>query len=193
MDKNKCLPIKIGEENESLFNNMIYSIVKIITPPMRSINLIPNDVTTISLYFAYEAYKRLIDKDILCMLYYLIYVILDYADGYMARKYKLYSNFGDKYDHIRDYILHIALFSIIYKDYKLVIIFILGLLLSFSSFGCQEVFHENICNETNNGSIGWMKPFCIRNNKMVDTYNKYIGSGSCYVGPLIVMYLYCKK
>lgn len=191
-DKNECLPIKIGSDKESLLNLFVYKIVEIITPIFYNLGFTPNLVTTLSLYPAYLAYIHLIKKDMKSLLYYFIYMVLDYTDGYMARKYKLYSDFGDKYDHARDIIFHILLLSIFYKNIKLLIIFIVLNVLGLSLFGCQEIMFEDKCKDSNNSSVEWLKPFC-KKNMFFDIYNYFIGTSSMYIGTIICMYMYIKQ
>jgi phosphatidylglycerophosphate synthase len=117
----------------------------------------------------------------------MIYTILDYADGYMARMYNMMSEFGDIYDHARDIIFHLFILNVIYKNKYLVSLFVIGVVLSLNSFGCQEIIYEADCKNKTNNTIGWLKPLCT-NNKALDTFNKYIGSGSIYLFNILVMY-----
>lgn len=117
-------------------------------------------------------------------------MVLDYADGYMARTYKMTSEFGDIYDHARDIIFHLFILNVIYPNKTLVSMFIIGLVLSLNSIACQEIIHEANCKEATNNTIGWLKPFCS-NNKMLDGFNKYIGSGSSFLTNMIIMWIYC--
>lgn len=190
--KNDCSPIKIGEKNESLLNQFLYKIVEIISPIFYSLGLTPNMVTTISLIPAYLSYFYLIKRDMRCIIYYFLYMILDYIDGYMARKYKLHSKFGDIYDHGRDILFHILLLSIFYTNKKLLIIFIVFNIFGFSLFGCQEIMYEDKCKESNNTTVYWLKPFC-KKNIIFNTFNYYIGTASMYLGTIICLYLYCNK
>lgn len=185
-----CLPIKVGEENESEFNKFIYSIVKRIVPLLYDVGFNANNVTTLSLVFCVLTYTNLRLKNKVCIVYYFIYVVLDYADGYMARMYNMMSEFGDLYDHSRDIIFHIFIVNAIYPNKMLVFAFILGFLLSLNSFACQEIIHEANCNQANNSTIAWLKPFCS-NNKLLYEFNKYIGSGSSFLTTMIIMYVYC--
>ncbi len=189
---NECLPIKVGEENESEFNNFIYSIVKRVVPVLYDIGFNANNVTTLSLIFCFLTYTNLRLKNKMCMLYYFIYVVLDYADGYMARMYNMMSEFGDIYDHSRDVIFHLFILNVIYPNKKLVFAFVLGFILSLNAFACQEIIHEANCNQANNSTIAWLKPFCT-NNKLLDKFNKYIGSGSSFLTTMIIMYVYCSS
>jgi hypothetical protein len=186
----ECLPIKVGAENESDFNNFIYVIVKRIVPGLYNLGFNANNVTTLSLIFCFLTYNNLRLKNKVCIVYYFIYMVLDYADGYMARTYNMMSNFGDVYDHARDVIFHLFILNVIYPSKALVSIFIIGLILSLNSFACQEIIYEANCGDANNNTIGWLKPFCS-NNKMLDDFNKYIGSGSVYLANMIIMLIYC--
>jgi hypothetical protein len=186
----ECLPIKVGAENESDFNNFIYVIVKRIVPVLYNLGFNANNVTTLSLIFCFLTYNNLRLKNKVCIVYYFIYMVLDYADGYMARTYNMMSKFGDMYDHARDVIFHLFILNVIYPNKALVSIFIIGVVLSLNSFACQEIIYEANCGDANNNTIGWLKPFCS-NNKMLDDFNKYIGSGSVYLANMIVMWIYC--
>jgi hypothetical protein len=185
-----CQPIKIGEEQESNFNVFIYSIVKKIVPTFYDLGLTPNFITTISLYFCYWSYIYLVQKNKLCILYYFIYTILDFADGYMARMYKMETEIGDLYDHLRDIIFHTFVFNKIFPNKKLVFIFIISLILSLNCFGCQEILYEANCSESFNKSLAWLKPLCSENG-LLKEFNKQIGSGSIYLGTILIMYIYC--
>lgn len=187
-----CAPIKVGEENESHFNNFIYSIVKRLVPVLYDYGLNPNNVTTLSLIFCVLSYTNLKLKNPTCILYYSIYMILDYSDGYMARMYNMMSEFGDLYDHTRDIIFHVFILSVIYPNRKLTSMFVLGVILSLNSFGCQEIIYEANCNKTNNNSIGWLKSFCS-NNLFLNKFNEVIGSGSVYFFTIIIMWFYCSS
>jgi len=185
-----CSPIKVGEENESKINNLIYVLVKPLVSFLYNLGFNANGVTTLSLFFCTLTYYNLKIKNKVCILYYFIYMVLDYADGYMARTYNMMSKFGDMYDHARDVIFHLFILNVIYQNKTLVSMFVIGLALSMNSFACQEIIYEAKCEEANNNTIGWTKPFCS-NNKLLDDFNKYIGSASSFLTNMIIMWIYC--
>ncbi len=187
-----CTPIKVGEENESNFNNFVYSIVKRLVPILYDCGFNPNNITTLSLIFCVLSYNNLKAKNPICIVYYIVYMILDYSDGYMARFYNMQSEFGDFYDHARDILFHTFIISVIYPNIKLSAMFVVGVILSLNSFGCQEIIYEANCNNTNNNSIGWLKRFCS-NNPFLNTFNEHIGSGSVYFFTTIIMWVYCSS
>lgn len=77
----------------------------------------PNMLTTYSVMFKVMAVLTLWYNKLLafCVLYFVSY-IFDCMDGFMARKYKMYSIIGDMYDHISDNVTYLAIILIvIYK------------------------------------------------------------------------------
>jgi phosphatidylserine synthase len=185
-----CPPIKLGKENESKLNLLIYSIVEEIVPIFRKLNFTPNDITTLSIIFCYLSYTNLKKKKLSSITYYILYVILDYADGYMARMYNMGSDFGDMYDHARDVTFNIFLFSVIYKNIYLSSLFIIGVLISLVSIGCQEIQFENKCDDTYNNTLSILKNYCMK-SKLFDIVEKYTGNGTTYVFTVAAMYVFC--
>ncbi len=185
-----CPPIKLGKENESKLNHMIYSIVEVLDPIFYKLHFTSNDVTTFSIIFCYLSYINLKKKNLSSITYYLIYVILDYLDGYMARKYNMSSDFGDMYDHVRDVSFNMLLFSVIYKNIYLSSLFVIGVLLSLISIGCQEVQFENKCEDTYNNTLSILKNYCVK-SKLFDILEKYTGNGTTYVFTVMAMYGFC--
>ena len=185
-----CPAIKLGRENESKLNLLIYSIVEKIVPIFYKLQFKPNDITTLSIIFCYLSYVNLKKKNLSCITYYIIYVILDYADGYMAREYNMASDFGDMYDHARDVIFTMFLFSVIYKNIYLSSLFIIGILLTLVSIGCQEIQFENKCENTYNNTLSVLKTYCMK-SKLFDIVEKYTGNGTTYIFIIAAMYGFC--
>ena len=68
-------------------------------------------------------------------------------DGHMARKYKMFSKYGDIYDHVSDSIKFILIFAtLIYIDYKKILIvlpiIIIALIGCAVQIGCQELYYD---------------------------------------------------
>lgn len=84
----------------------------------------------------------------------------------MARKYKMYSSFGDYYDHISDIIKTISTLVVLYyidsnKFYKIIPILVLVGIMMSVHMGCQELLYENNESET----LEISKKFCPVKNK----------------------------
>ncbi len=98
---------KIPYELENPIDALIYGTSDFTVTFLHKMGLKPNDITTlsfisgiISIYFLY------IKKFPEAALIYFISYYFDCLDGYMARKYKQISVFGDYYDHITDVLVN---------------------------------------------------------------------------------------
>jgi hypothetical protein len=94
------------------------------------------------------------------------------------------------YDHARDVTFNILLFSVIYKNIYLSSLFVIGVLLSLISIGCQEVQFENKCEDTYNNTLSILKNYCVK-SKLFDILEKYTGNGTTYVFTVMAMYGFC--
>jgi phosphatidylglycerophosphate synthase len=110
----------------------------------KKLGLTPNGLTTISLILTlagiYNFYK---EQYFLGALLFFIGYYFDCADGKMARKYKMFSKYGDLYDHYSDFIKILLLFFVFYKKSpekfkKIVIISIILYILLLLYTSCQE-------------------------------------------------------
>jgi len=94
-------------------------LVTKIAPVLKKINVHPNQVTTFRLVLSICFLIFMITKKdfilknkklsiTLIIFIYYIYGVTDDLDGYMARRYNLKSNFGDKFDKIVDQLVAIS-------------------------------------------------------------------------------------
>ena len=94
-------------------------------PIFKELNLTPNHITTISVFFGIiSLYNLWKGNAILAIIFSYISYYYDCMDGLYARKYDMVTQFGDYYDHITDalqYGLYIYILIHKYKllDYKL--------------------------------------------------------------------------
>jgi len=167
---------KLSADQEGPVDIVILKITEWITPFLHATGHTPNLITTYSLICgllgAYYLWKGwLVGFVILFSLAYLF----DCVDGYMARRYKQTSVFGDYYDHISDIIkvgVLLYVFFIKYSFQQLLPIGIaLGLLLVLMMVyqGCaQQIVNGEESKETldlfqklciSNDTIHWVKYF----------------------------------
>lgn len=129
----------------------IYTGIQI-SPFFKKYNLTANHLTFISMIFGILCIINLyyLNK-IISVLCYLISHFFDDIDGYYARKYNQVSDFGDKFDHTKDFFINLTLLIIIF--YKLllinfifgIILFCFGLLLHYQlkkQLGTQERYYN---------------------------------------------------
>lgn len=75
----------------------------------------PNHITTYAFIFKALAVTALWHRFYLgFFVFYFINYFFDCLDGFMARKYKMFSKFGDLYDHITDIVTMIIVFIIVW-------------------------------------------------------------------------------
>ena len=120
-------------------------------------------------------------------------------DGHMARKYKMFSKYGDLYDHVSVLVKFILIFlTLIYIDYKKFIIVIPILLIAFIGSGiqsgCQELYYDK--NESK--TLDMSKKLCPVQNKddkqsLLNTmkYIRYFGAGTSIIC-ISLIFLYYK-
>jgi phosphatidylglycerophosphate synthase len=108
-------PRKLPEHLENPFDNLVYKVVPRLSEIAHHHCLTPNHVTTISLMGGFLAiYGLKVQKPTVFILGYLIAYVADAADGYMARRYNQVTKFGDYYDHVKDTMVHIVLFVLLF-------------------------------------------------------------------------------
>ena len=177
---------KIHPKYEDLIDNKLIELSEILSPYFKKLNMSANNITTLSFIFGllsiYFLYYDFYEYSVIT---YFISYFFDVMDGYYARKYKITSDFGDLYDHIKDFIVGVILFYILmYKVYYknpnyiksyLLILFIFFMLMNYY-LGCQE----NIYNKKNDyiGVLEYHKFLCKKNPKKQIKIFKYTGTGT---------------
>ena len=103
--------IKIAPEYRNPIDNGLYIIIRAINPTFWKLGITPNMITTLSLVFSLVGVLLFYKQKLLPLAAILFFIgyLFDCQDGYMARKYKMVSKFGDYYDHISDVLKYIAL------------------------------------------------------------------------------------
>ena len=141
-------PRKLPYESENPIDNIIYDlIVEPFEGVFHKLGFTPNSITALSLFSGLISLKYLCeDKLHHFAFFYFLQYILDCFDGYVARKYNQETEFGDYFDHIKDYSLWAIVIYIAINKYKLnckknIILFLIMILLGWVVvfyFACQE-------------------------------------------------------
>lgn len=176
------------------FLDLLVSKLTLKTLPFwKAINATPNHLTTggfisslSSIYFLFNRNK------IGTIIFIIIRAYFDFADGLMARKYKMTSKFGDYYDHIVDYTFALGFLSVLlYKSKnKITLTSILAIfsLLDVIYFGCMEKEYNQFRNKQKENSISYLKNICFAPKvfKLFDNITLYL----VVIGSVIV---YCNE
>jgi len=143
---------KIPPEMEHPIDNININIGASLSPYFKNLNFTPNTLTTISLITGLLSVYCYTQQNYIysAILYYISYMF-DCWDGYYARRYKMISKFGDKYDHIKDIVVGLLIFWVLYKNYRkldnwqayLPFGIIILTFISTVHLGCQEKYYQD--------------------------------------------------
>lgn len=114
---------KSGNDLQCLYDNIIYNkISPLIAPKLVEIGITPNMITTLTLILRTTLLYLLFNnyfvkhKFLIFILIWNITNFTDALDGYIARKYKMGSEFGAKYDAFVDDSSYILLYIVLFKN-----------------------------------------------------------------------------
>lgn len=180
---------KYAEEDNDFYTNLInIYFVTPFTPFFReSLGFTPNGITCLSILFVILSLYCLWNKQfVLFFIFWHINYWFDCMDGYMARKYKLESNYGDWLDHISDFFGYLIGFLIILfkhnalkkkHNIKWLIIGIITTVIQNIHLGCLEKKKEKIKPELQKSeSLNFIQSLCKNTEWM--KYTKYFGPGN---------------
>jgi len=190
---------KLPDEYENPFDVLLYKLSDYLCPFAKSLGLTPNWITTLSNIFCIITVILLLKSYyIFAILTFLISYFFDCMDGHMARKYKMFSKYGDMYDHVSDIIKSILIFcTLIYIDYKKFIIvlpiIIIALIGCNIQTGCQELYYDK--NES--PTLDICKNLCPVKNKnnielLLNTlhYTRFLGPGTLIITTCLIFLYY---
>ena len=124
-------------------------IAEKLAPVLHKLGHTPNIVTTYSLISSVISLYSLYHGKFLAFVIFSVFgYIFDCTDGYMARKYKMETKFGDFYDHFTDSATNIAWIYIVLQRYgwkAFKPVFFIGLfffVLMLVYLGCAQTYHN---------------------------------------------------
>ena len=182
VSKNRKFPRNL----ENPIDNLIIDYGQKLYPLYRYLKLVPNDLTSISLILgvisSYLFYRGYFICSAIC---YFISYCYDVMDGNYAREYKLVSNFGDYYDHIKDIFVNILMFFVFIKfnklkNHKLLISLVsIFLFITFNlHLGCQELYVSHNNPEQQSFFLKFLTILCSKKTMKHINILKYFGCGT---------------
>ena len=196
---------KLNNYQENPFDNILIYIAQNVKSYFKILNLTANDITTLSLIFGIIAVVMLYKNNyILACVFFLISYFFDVLDGIYAREYNMVSEFGDYYDHIKDFLVIILYFSILYCKFEkpdnfrplAVLVLSLSFLLMSMNLGCQEkIYHKD---DYKKDSLSSLKHLCFKDPEVMIKYTRFFGCGTFIIITIITTlicrhYNYVKK
>ena len=178
---------KFPQEFDNPIDNIIIDVGTKFFPFLKKMNFTANHLTTMSLILGLLSVFALYKKSfIVSSLLYFGSYCYDVLDGNYARKYKMVSQFGDYYDHIKDLIVNLLLFVVFIKYntvkpkylYILCIITIILFITMNLHLGCQEIYVSK--NSPNNKSLylNFLTKLCNENIIKNTHLLRYFGCGT---------------
>lgn len=178
-EKAKTIPSSL----ENPVDNLLYAISYETNKFFKYIDFTPNAITSLSLFLTILGVLSLFNQfyKLAAVLIFLGY-FFDCSDGNFARTYNMESEFGDKYDHVSDFIKIAAISMWMYKENYInkklkknfTIMIILLSIISFIQLGCQDKIKTN---QEHKSVLSTFSPLCINNNMI--NYTKYLAGGTC--------------
>jgi len=168
----------------------------------KSMKLSPNWLTTLGLIcsitclvLCYQVMfkQKGLNTALLAVLFLLLRMYFDYADGLMARCYDMTSKIGGWYDHVVDIIFGVA-FAVLVTIYDPKILFILvPLYISTSmNMGCIEKRYERDNNVTADASLSLVSKMCPLDSAWDYTF-RIFDNGFLYLAiSIIIIYISTK-
>jgi phosphatidylglycerophosphate synthase len=190
---------KIEPEFDNPIDNILIDIAEILSPIAYFFWLTPNVLTTISIIFSGLTVYYLNEYNFGMASYmYMISYYFDCWDGFFARKYKMYSKFGDLYDHIADILkftsISYMLFIINNSKFLFYCPFIVILSILFNiHLGYQELYYDKPESDV----LGIIKKLCPikdKNDKkaisQILKYTRWFGCGTFNLIFCFIIYFY---
>lgn len=171
----------IPEKDECPIDNLMNSGANRISPTFKKLGFTPNQITTLSLIFGLLAILALWKKYYVAfLLLYIISYFFDCMDGTYARRYKMTSEIGDWYDHVKDVVVGILIIIVLIFRYSCsmyVWVLCAGIMAVFSVLlgvfiGCQASIHKE------GSSTNILKKLCPQNKQKAIRVLRYFGTGT---------------
>ncbi len=187
---------KLKSDDEGPIDNVFAWIVERAAPVFKATGHTPNIITTYSLVLGLVAAYNLFRGN---MLWFAVASVVSYfmdcADGYVARKYKMTSKFGDLYDHGSDTAINIATATAFYLRYTGQIIwrpvtiavsaiFATIVVLMLVHLGCQQRIH-NPNNRSTEESLDLLRAACPRSDMI--GWTRYFSCGTAKMAMVAVV------
>lgn len=181
---------KIEDKYENPIDVVAYKLCDVVDPVFEAIKATPNQITTLSLilgllcvYYMHPKHKN---KNLAFACYWLSF-FFDCLDGYHARKHKMFSKFGDKYDHYSDFVKHLLIYAMLYVNLQKKIFIYFNLIVGFVFIGmlvqtgCQEKLYAQTLGEEeaqkHSSYLSAFKSLCP-NPETITKYSKFFGVGT---------------
>jgi phosphatidylglycerophosphate synthase len=184
---------KIAKKYENPIDNFIvHQLCEPVSETLYKYKITPNIITIIGFIFAIFGLIGLYHYKIYhFMIFNVLAYYCDCLDGFMARKYKQTTKFGDYLDHITDILQVLGIIYVLFTRYKLIkfpkligVSMIMAILL-FIVQGCQEQLMDQLNNSI---VLSSFKTMCKKSMKNHINILRLFGAGTTQLFVLIISY-----
>ena len=173
---------------DALYSKFVYTTV----PFWHAINITPNVLTTFGLISSiacvYFVHRR---NTVLSIVFLLLRMYFDYADGIKARKYNQTSKFGDWYDHIVDVLFFFIPLVIVLLMTENKWVYIIPVVIftttTVINIGCIEKLYNEKTGEGGK-SLEIAQKFCFSPEVF-----RWLDNSVLYIVIIIVIIVLCRK
>ena len=183
---------KLDRENDNFYDSFQYDIIEKISPFIHKCNITPDQITLLSFLCGLLSVYFLKNKQYeYAAIFWLLNYFFDCMDGYIARKYQIFSKYGDYYDHISDWTTYLLLLYVMFKDknYKAIIIMAFFTLTLMFFVDCQEKIY-NKKHESPTLDSNPLSGICQNTENI--KYAKWFSSGT-FTLIIVLVILYYEK
>ena len=189
---------KLPEDLDDPIDSILYNRIDHDLPYFRKLCLTPNMITTLSLVFSLAGiYNFYHDKNIVGSILFFMGYYFDCADGKMARKYKMVSQFGDLYDHISDIVKFVILiYVMLHKSNKhlnkIIIVGIVIGILTGIQMSCQEKIYNESNNKNESKSLELLSVFNVSDCQKTMRFTRFFSTGTFMLYNSLIILLWNK-
>lgn len=177
MNKYRKLPNNLEEPLSNYLYKIVHSISNVITDKIK-----PNEITLFNILLRIIIINKIKNDsyDNIFMLF-MTSCVLDYLDGYTARRYNMITKLGDYLDHFGDNIFIAIILYMMYKKIKpkMKMLFVAAITFLLTciaiNIGCQQKYYSKESSDTIDG----FKKICFNVNILHIT--KYFGVALFYL------------
>jgi len=191
---------KIENKDENPIDNVLIDLCELVSPYFKYWNWTPNHITMLRLLLSIIAIILIVNNNFMggALLFFVSY-FFDCLDGNMARKYKMYSKFGDIFDHIVDLFVNITVIVLVLLKIRndrirvlYVVVILVLLLLMNIAMGCQEKIWDDSKKDKQDEYLSFLKKMCYRKEWI--KWTRFFGSGTFIIAVTIsILLLKCQK
>lgn len=187
---------KIERYDENPIDNLFLDLSEQISIKLKTFEITPNTITTISLIFGVLSFIALVNHFyITSASLFLMAYFFDCLDGHYARKYNMCTEIGDYYDHVSDILkaalILLGLYLIDKNKFRIflpyIIVFFVFMMIHIN---IQEKIYDNDKFGKSLKVCDFLPWISSENSKKIVKFSRFLGSGTFILCMVVIILLY---